>query len=236
MRLTLPAALVLASTVVFPAHADIFSIEAEAQYWNPDGSGSDSLTDMGEEMFPANWDRNGQLRLSASFQHFIPLIPNVRLETQELDFTGSSSGFDGRLDLGHDTFTLFYAPLDNDLTRLHFGVSLKRVRGYLERDIVDGPTTRDEIDADIPMVYLLLETSLPFTGLSVQGSGHFFSFDDNEIQDIEAAVRYRFLDNRMFEGYISAGYRSLNFKIDEGQRLQADYDFRGPFVSVNLRF
>lgn len=224
------------------AHAGLFSIEAEAQYWNPDASFSNSLNVSAQDMDFSVWRRDTESRLhvgglSVSFQHFLPLLPNIRLETQDIDFTGSLSGsIDSRLDLSHDTTTLFYAPLDNDITRLHFGLSVKRVKGFLAQNPSDSAAILDELSVTIPMGYLFVETSLPFTGLSVQGRGHFFSFRDNEVQDIEASIRYRFLDHWLFEGYVSAGYRSINIKIDEGQALQADYDFRGPFIALNFRF
>lgn len=233
------AAFVSMSSLAFVsvAQADILTIEAEAQYWHANGKGVDSLNFPDVELAETEWDRDGQLRLSASLQHFIPLVPNIRFETQTLDFHGfTEGGLPQRIDLGHETYTLFYAPLDNELTRLHFGLSLKRVRGYIERNSESGPSLREAIDADIPMAYLRAETGLPFTGLSVYGQGHFFAFDDNKVQDVEAGIRYHFIDTMMLDGYVSAGYRMVNFEIDEGERLQADYDFRGPFVSVNLRF
>ncbi|WP_194757036.1 TIGR04219 family outer membrane beta-barrel protein [Aliidiomarina indica] len=219
------------------AQADIFTLEAEAQYWHANGKGADSLNFPDVELAQTTWDRNGQTRFTASLQHFVPLLPNFRFDTQTLDFTGTTEdAMPQRLDLGHETFTAFYAPLDNELTRIHFGVSVKRVRGFIERNSEGGVTLREAIDADIPMLYLRAETGLPFTGLSIHGQGQFFAFDDNKVQDIEVGIRYHLIDTMMLDGYLSAGYRTVNFEIDEGERLQADYDFRGPFVSFNLRF
>ncbi|RUO36222.1 hypothetical protein CWE13_10170 [Aliidiomarina shirensis] len=222
-----------------PASADVlFSLEAEAQYWQADASGYHTYAQTVSSGDIYDWKKSGQLGFGATFTHFIPLLPNVKFETQELEFGGEhSNGVDTvNIDLGHETYTLFYAPFDNDLVAIHFGASLKQIDGYVGENygMSDQPLWR--IDEDVVSAYLKLAAGLPFSGLSVVAEGHIGSFGDHDLHDIQGAVRYRFLDSLVFDGYASIGYRSVKMDFENGNDFTTNYEFTGPFASVSLRF
>ncbi|EGN75306.1 hypothetical protein A28LD_1323 [Idiomarina sp. A28L] len=223
-----------------PVSADVlFSLEAEAQYWQADAGGYHTYAQTLDSGDIYDWKKSGQLGFGVTLTHFIPLIPNFKFETQELKFTGDYNTFETiSIDLSHETYTLFYAPFDNDVVAIHFGASLKQFDGYVAPNL--GMTHQPfwEIDEDVVSAYLKLAAGLPFSGLSVVAEGHFGSFGDNDLHDIQGAVRYRFLDSLAFDGYLSVGYRSIKIDFDDTTTFMTryQYDFTGPFASLSIRF
>lgn len=239
-KITAVAALITGGVMFSPiASADLlFSVEAEAQYWQADVSGGHA--------FPAvtwrdyDWDSSGQTRVSATITHFLPIIPNFKFDSQKLEFDGvlltDATQFTA-IDLSHETYTLFYAPLDNNLTAFHFGVSLKQIDGFAADNagMATGAMMYG-IKEDIYSGYLRGSFGLPFTGFSVVAQGH-FGIGDHDTHDIEAALRYRFMDTMLLDGFISLGYRSVKMHFnDEDSAFSSNYEFTGPFASLSLRF
>lgn len=232
------ASAVFAATAAAPAQADwIFGVYGEAQYWMTDTDGGYG----NEQSFNGfDFDDERQTRLSLALHHPIPLLPNIRLETQQLEATSplvqngdeSANLFDAQVDLGHETLTLYYAFLDNDLVSLHLGASAKRFDGYV-RDY-SGVTW--EVEETIPTGYAMVSGGLPFSGLSMYGRAHAFTFDDSELTDIEAAVEYRFLDSALLDGTLQIGYRVFNLELDNVAGVYSDLEFKGPFVGLELHF
>lgn len=220
-----------------PAKADwFFGVYAEGQYWAPEATGSYGTQNNQLEY---DLEDEGQMQLAVALHHPIPLIPNIRLERQEMETTGFRSGADSAtanqhtVDLQHDTVTLYYRLLDNQLARIHFGVSAKRFDGYVGETFSGNGYVVDET---IPTGYLMGSVGLPFSGLSVYGRGHLLAFDDNKVQDIEAGVQYRLFNTALLDGSIQVGYRAFNLELDNVAGLYTDFEFKGPFVGFQLHF
>ncbi|MGX5914927.1 TIGR04219 family outer membrane beta-barrel protein [Aliidiomarina sp. Khilg15.8] len=228
----------LLATAAAPAQADwIFGVYGEAQYWMTDTQGG-YATD--QSFSDIDFDDERQMRLALALHHPIPLIPNVRIESQQLETTAplvaggdpNVNNFDAQVDLGHETLTLYYRFLDNDLVGLHLGVSAKRFDGYVR----DYSGTTWDVEETIPTGYAMVSAGLPFTGLSLYGRAHAFAFDDSELTDVEAALQYRFLDSALLDGSIQLGYRVFNIELDNVGGLYSDLEFKGPFVGLELHF
>ena len=214
-----------------PAQADIlFGVYGEAQYWFTGTSGGygDSKAFNGYE-----FEDEEQLRLSVALHHPIPLLPNVRIETQDMKTTGQfTSGNTGELDLSHDSAIFYYTFLDNSLVRLHAGVAAKRFYGH----VADSSGNAWNLSETIPTAYALVGGGLPFTGLSAYARGHVLAIDSSSLQDIEIALEYRILDSVLLDGSIQVGYRYFNVELDDVAGLYSDVEFKGPFVGFQLHF
>lgn len=226
------AALALgALSVAQPVKADIlFGVYGEAQYWFTETSGGYGDSDA---FSTYNFDDENQLRLSVALHHPIPLIPNVRLETQDMSATMIASDGQGRdLDLSHDSAIFYYRFLDNTVARLHVGIGAKRFNGY----VADASGNGWDLNETIPTAYAMVGTGLPFTGLSVYARGHLLAIDSSSLQDIEAALQYRMFDTPLLDGSIQVGYRYFNVELDDVAGLYTDVEFKGPFVGFQLHF
>ncbi|WP_157957909.1 TIGR04219 family outer membrane beta-barrel protein [Aliidiomarina celeris] len=243
----------LAAMLVVPVsgHADLlFGVHGEVQYWQAENSGSFS---QNPNPFSWGWDDEGATRVSLSLNHFVPFVPNVMIQKQWLESSGSTphdfdlgigntvfqANANGSLqynwDLAHDTYTLYYRFFDNSLVGFHFGVAAKRFTGEME--VTDGNTAfRSPIDETVPMAYLRLNAGLPFTGLSVRAQGYPVSVGDHEVYDVEASLRYEFLDSLVLDGAIQIGYRVFNVAFEDASGLYTDFEMKGPFASISLHF
>jgi|SRR5690554_6905898 len=238
----------------FSTQADmLFGVHGELQYWQAENSGSFGFSPSQDEW---DWADEGATRLSLSFNHFLPLIPNVMVERQLLKTSGTlahtqnyaigdvvfpapTGGATAQLnsswDLGHDTLTLYYRFFDNSLIEFYFGVSAKKFNGDMTMNI-DGVTLNRAIDETIPMGYVRLTAGLPFTGLSLRAQGHPISIGDHESHDMEASLRYEFLDTLVLDGAVSVGYRTFSLKLDNAAGLYSDFEMKGPFINLSLHF
>ena len=214
-----------------PAKADIlFGVYGEAQYWFADTSGGYGAS---ESLTYYNFDDDSQLRLSVALQHSVPLIPNIRIETQNMKTTSwPPNGASSELDLSHDSAILYYTFLDNSLVRFHAGVAAKRFNGYVS----DAVGNSWNLSETIPTAYGLIGVGLPFTGLSAYARGHALAIDSSSLQDVEVALQYQFFDTLLLDGSIQVGYRYFNLELDNVAGLYSDVEFKGPFVGLQLHF
>ncbi|MBA3988698.1 MAG: hypothetical protein C0463_06175 [Idiomarina sp.] len=225
------SALALGLTTAAPAKADIlFGVYGEAQYWFAETTGGYGA---GENFSNFNFDDENQLRLSLALHHPVPLLPNIRIETQDLKSQlVTSNGSQGELDLSHDSAILYYTLLDNTLVRLHAGVAAKRFNGYVS----DTQGNAWNLNETIPTAYAMVGVGLPFTGLSAHARGHLLAIDSSSIQDVEVALQYRVFDTALLDGSVQLGYRYFNVELDDVAGLYSDVEFKGPFVAFQLHF
>lgn len=231
-HLVLGAILAISTALVSqPAKADLlFGIYGEAQYWLADTTGGYGDS---ENFNGFNFDDENQLRLSLALHHPVPLLPNIRIETQDMKATlANGNGSTGQLDLSHDSAIFYYSFLNNSLVRLHAGVAAKRFDGYVD----DGQGNAWELSETIPTAYALVGVGLPFSGLSVYARGHVLAIDSSSVQDIEAAVQYRVFNTPLLDGSIQLGYRHFNVELDNVAGLYSDVEFKGPFIGFQLHF
>lgn len=226
---------VIGAMVAQPVKADIlFGVYGEVQYWAPDTTGGFGAA----ESFPDyNFDDKNQLRLSLAIQHAVPLLPNIRIESQDMKAntpgTGEGNiGLPGEMDLSHKSAILYYTLFDNSLVRLHAGIAAKRFDGYVQ----DRAGNSWDLSETVPTAYGLIGAGLPFSGLSVYARGHFMAIGSNSIRDIEAAIQYRLFDTALFDGSVQLGYRHFNVELDDVDGLYSDVTFKGPFVGFQLHF
>lgn len=220
-----------ALSVAQPAKADLlFGVYGEAQYWFAETSGGYGAS---ESLSNYNFDDDNQLRLSVALHHPLPLIPNIRIETQDMKTTSwLADGATRELDLSHDSALLYYTFFDNSLVRLHAGVAAKRFNGYVSDAYGNGW----DLSETIPTAYGLVGVGLPFTGLSAYVRGHALAIDSSSLQDLEVALQYRIFDTLLLDGSIQVGYRYFNLELDNVAGLYSDVEFKGPFVGFQLHF
>lgn len=176
--------------------------------------------------------------------HPVPMLPNLKLNYTPLKFDGSGqSSFEFR---GH-TFTgevdskaefeqldivLFYNLLDAGLT-LDLGLNVKVIDGFV-RATEKTTGRKEEVDftAPVPMLYGNVGFDVPQTGIRLGLEGSAIRYSGHRLTDIKAGIRYTFAGVVGVE----AGYRALNFKLDDLKDVSADFKAKGPYLGVTARF
>ncbi|MEA3384247.1 MAG: TIGR04219 family outer membrane beta-barrel protein [Campylobacterota bacterium] len=193
----------------------------------------------------------------ADLNHFVPLIPNVRVEKQELKIDGSNSL--GSISFGNKNYTSdVTTTLDLSQTDLiaywgvpglnllsagildfNFGVDLKQFSGgvTLKSDNTE-PTTAD-MDFVIPMGYLAASIKPPFIPGEISASYKTISYKSSSISDIMAKISINLpIPLPLIDFKADIGYKEQTLVIDEdlSDSLKADIKFSGMFFGISAKF
>lgn len=239
-------ATLLTLSLLFPqvTNADTLALSAGGGIWNESASGTFQETtdpasvDVEENLF---WDTESQNYVYVTLEHFIPLIPNVRLSYTKLEHSGSGNtsfiydgaiyngDIDNNINIETIDLLLYYEALDS-VVSLDFGLNIRQLD--LDFDISDGTISDINTTSEtIPMLYALVGFS-PLPDLIISGEMYYVSYDGSTISDFTAKVAYT---TDFFVG-VEGGFRSQKYELDDVDGTDADLTFEGPFVGAYLKF
>ncbi|PCS22699.1 TIGR04219 family outer membrane beta-barrel protein [Candidatus Enterovibrio escicola] len=142
-------------------------------------------------------DANNQFSYYVALEHFIPLIPNVKVRHSSMQSMKFNTDFN-QMD-----FIAYYEILDNNLISFDVGLNLQSFNGRFNGQ---------KFNEWQPNIYSEVRLGIPATSISLFGSLSFGSYDKTTTVDGEVGT--------MFTLGVAAA--DLNFKT--GYRIQ-DYDF-----------
>src|SRR5690606_32943209 len=170
-----------------------------------------------------------------AFEHFVPLIPNVRLQQTDISLSNSAmitQGFvlDGvtygandtvssDFDLSHLDATFYYEILDN-WVNLDLGLTFRKFDGEVRFNSANSGSSSEKLDDTLPMLYAKAQFDLPFTGFYVAASGNYTAYDDSDVSDFTAAVGYM-SNGLLLDLGVELGLRELSVKLDGVSGLDA---------------
>ncbi len=228
LKLTL---LALGTSVCGLAQADVVGVKGDLSYWNYNGEANMAAQTSAPDQ---DLDRKGSAQLSLAIEHPIPLIPNakiryVNLKTQTENEVAGQPVYD--LDIDHTDFILYYEVLDNIVDAdIGFGAS------NLNGDVKTLGLNKTDIDKTIPVIYGSAGVKLPFTGLSAKAELLYSNVNDTKITDAQAELQYNFIDNLLVDVGLKAGYRILDIKLDDYEKNDLKFNFKGPYIGLDVHF
>lgn len=226
------------------ASADFLGLYVGAGSWSHDPSGSFDSTQGGSTQ---NIDMQSNVGLSKesetyawlAFEHPVPLVPNIRLETTPLKHEGTTSitgTFNGQsftssdhaiVDLSSTDIIPYWRILDN-WVNLDIGLVARKLDG--EFTLGSGGATA-KISETVPMLYVAAQFDLPLTGLSVGADLKTLSVGDNEYSDMRLRAMYE-----MGVVGFELGTRTTNITLKDASNVNADIDFKGMMFGMYLHF
>ena len=234
----------LALAAPLTSNADTLSISAGGGIWNTSSSGTFGKTtdptqvDVKDNLF---WGDESQGYLFATLEHFVPIIPNVKLVYTKVDQSGSGNtdfDYDGENYTGtvSNDFSLktmdliaYYEVLDN-VVSLDIGLNIRK----LDTDFSitsTGNSTTDSFSETVPMLYALVGAS-PIPDLIISGEISYVAFSGSSVSDITAKVAYT---TNFFVGF-EAGYRSQKYEFDDVSGNDANLTIDGLFAGAYVKF
>nr|WP_086939465.1 TIGR04219 family outer membrane beta-barrel protein [Thaumasiovibrio occultus] len=199
------SALVLA--MALPAHADVLALKAGVDAWAVDSKTNDVY---------GGDDTAGSYYVA--FEHFIPLIPNVRLRQTSVET--SALAFD------MTDVTAYYEMLDNDLIAFDLGLTLTNYS--------NGRFRAQQFDEWEPSIYGNVKIGVPATNFGLFTELNFGSFTDSSVVDAQAGLEYT-IGLVAADVNLRAGYRVIDndfgFVAGDG-KAWAD----GAFAGVEVHF
>lgn len=243
------ALLATALTLSSYAQADtVLGVHAGADFWRTSSSGGFANT---EQQQAFNFDKDSQYSYYVAFEHFVPVLPNLRiqynkLETQgpatldtDFNFAGedfsSGNAVQAGVDLSSVDYVLYYEILDNALVSLDLGVNAKHLKG----DITvrsDDRFASERVSQWLPMLYADAKVGILATGFDVFASGSATAWKDSHLYDFQAGIGYQLVDNMLIDVRVKVGYRVADLQLDDIDGIYSDLDFKGVFAGVHVHF
>ena len=213
------------------AQADVIGVKGDLSYWAYDGQANMAAQTAASDQ---DLERNGAAQLSLAIEHPVPLIPNakiryVNLKTQTENEVAGQPVYDINMD--HADFILYYEILDN-IVNADVGVGATTLNGH----VTTLALSKTDIDKTVPVIYATAGAKLPFTGLSAKGEVLYSNFNDAKITDAQAELQYNFIDNLLVDVGLKAGYRILDIKLDDYEKNDLKFNFKGPYIGLDIHF
>jgi len=234
-KITTPIVLAL-SVLSSNVNADSLGLYLGGGIWNHDPTGTYSTIGDGSINVETDLNYSGETDtyLYAAFEHFVPIVPNIRIEIASMGHTGTSGNtyfngiaVNGSSSINIDTTdTIAYWRLLDNWVNLDFGLNVRKFEG----DFTIGSETLS-VSETIPMLYVAVQFDLPFSGLSVGADINKISYSDVDYQDI----RFRALYEMGVVGF-EAGLKTTTIKLDNVDNINADLEFKGLMIGAFLHF
>jgi outer membrane protein len=242
----------LLSLLAPATYADTLGVQAGANYWDYDISGSvryktkdsDNDIDVNDDL---GYDNDTLTNFYVLFDHPLPAIPNIKISLTDIDTDANgrlsktvvfgdktfnvNEKVSSELKLDQIDFTLYYRILDN-VANFDLGLNVKYIdaKGTIRGDITGSES--NDISAPVPMVYAGVGVDLPFTGLSVSADGSVIGYQDSTFYDYTIRANY----TTPWRLGIDVGYRALKLDLDDFDDSFANVKFDGPYAGAYLKF
>jgi outer membrane protein len=239
----------------------VIDVTAGAGMWNAAPSGYVNGGSNGDTNFDletdAGLEESSNLYYYIDVDHFVPLLPNVRIERQELTMDATKSmniQFLGKnfnagdtktsLDLGQNDLSLYWGvPGLNLLTAgildVGFGLNLKQFNGSVELSNTNAGTENVDMDFVVPMGYLSATVDPPFIPAKVFASYKTISYKDSSLNDIAAKVMINLpIPLPLIDFTADIGYKEQSLTIDESlsDDINVDIKFSGVTFGISAKF
>lgn len=253
------AALTMAATSA-NAIAGLVDIEIGGGVWNAAPSGqitygktAPTEIDFADDL---NLDDTSNGYLYLRFDHFIPIVPNLRLEQQNYSTTGKgtvsatfgtvtlSGATETDVTLNQQDIILYWGiPGLNALTAgildIELGIDVKQIDGELT--LTDATNNTDTVDfsVPVPMGYAAVLVDIPFIPVGLEVSTKMLGVGDSKIQDSKAKVDVTLpLPIPLIELAVEAGMKQQTIQIadDLVDDLDMKFETSGIFFGANVKF
>ena len=216
--LSVPLAIAL-SVFSSVASADALDLYVGGGTWNHDPNGAfgtvgDADIDVESDL---GYSDESDTYFFIAVEHFIPMVPNLRVESSSLEHVGSATSlvFNG-VSVSGDSLTgldtidaiAYWRVLDN-WANFDIGLNLRKLDAEFSID-----AESISVSETIPMLYMSAQFDLPLTGLSVGADVNHISYSGVKYQDVRLRALYEI-------GVIG---------------FEADLEFTGLMVGAYLHF
>ena len=234
------APLVLALSVLSSnANADFLGLYVGGGVWQHDPVGTFGTTNVIDVSIDMETDLNysgeSDAYVYAAFEHFVPFVPNVRIESASMGHTGAATNLtfngvsaltgDSSINIDTADAIIYWRLLDN-WVNFDFGFNARK----LDADFTVGSESIS-VSSTVPMLYLAAQFDLPFSGFSVGMDINNISYSDVSYQDVRLRALYE-----MGVIGIELGLKTTTLELKGLDAVNADLEFKGAMVGAFLHF
>ena len=248
-------ALALGGLLATAAQADFVRVEAGVGMWNQSVSGDIEYQNDG--VFTTDtlgYDTETKPYAWMYVKHFVPILPNLRLEYAAVEFTGTSTQsfqFNGQtfatsadsiLTMDQLDAILYYNILDNTAwITVDVGLDIKSMSGQFQAN--SGASNVNETQTImLPLAYGRGRVEIPGTDIGFEAEVKYLGgYKDSKVSDMSIKADYTLVDMIPFVDLgIEAGYRTQTITLDATDISSLDtslgVDVDGVFLGIVGRF
>ncbi len=239
---------VMALSTAVQVQADVAGVTAGVEMWQADPTLRAGDNGIAQSLNGS--DKNAKA-FYVALEHPIPMLPNLALRRQSLDFDGSTTltadwRLDGvaftkgttlknQLELSYTDATLYYELLDNDLVSFDLGVSARFINADLMASTASNTASAD-ISVPLPMLYWNANVGIPATAASVFFTGNYVSYSDNSLFDARAGLAYDVIDAEVISVALKLGFQKFDLDLQDQDDIDAKLLADGAFLAVEVDF
>jgi outer membrane protein len=266
MKKLLTGAALATSLLVSNASAivGLVDIEVGAGIWSSQMSGT-----LGTDTLNVDFEKDLKLDASsntyffAKFDHFIPVVPNLRYENQALTVSGTgtlavpvaipglstglvaSAPTTSNISLNMQDLTFYWGvPGLNTLTLgildIEFGVDLKLIEGKLAFSAAGTESKVPDFSEPLPMGYLAAVVDIPFVDVVLEGSYKTLPLGDSgKVEEIKVKAAWTLpIPTPLIDWNIEGGYKQFSIELadDKISKTQFKIANSGIFYGLNVAF
>lgn len=211
--------------------------------WMPSLSGTATTTNS-IDFGTANMDdksASGNNYLYADFSHFVPVVPNIRIEKLSYNIDSKTISNSEKVDMKQTDIVAYWGiPVISTATagvlNLNVGVDVKNFKGTINT----APNSSDKsFDETLPLLYLNTRISVPFAPVNLEATAKLISYDGTKISDNEAKMSIKLPIPAPFVNFnLDIGYKTQNVTISDKlvSGLNTNLDTKGAFFGLNAKF
>ena len=244
----------LAGLLSTTAHADFIGLYA----------GVDGMYTKAEDSAGQSDDKFNAV-YNLAFEHPVPFVPNIKLRYSDFSKADSSlntsymntglagstgtnglllnpyAGLTGQYQVEVNSLDAigYYEILDN-IVSVDAGLGVKRVNTKETVRLSAGnvaTVAKNNYDETVPALYVAAGGKLPFTGFSAKAEVMAGQNSDADFSDINAEVKYNFIQNIALDLGAKFGYRVMTINFDDDSDSSFDkIEAKGPYLGLEAHF
>ncbi len=237
----------------------LVDIEAGVGSWITNSSGNFSYKgDKIDLEDTLGLKKSSNLYVYAQLDHFVPILPNIRVEHQSLKTDGKknlSTTFgnkrfvgltNSKSDLTQNDLILYWGvPALNTLSAgifdIDLGVGVKQIKGFIKLN-QKSSNTYEKAKLDIvtpPMAYLRARVEPPFLDVVLEASSKFTKYKDSSLSDSLAKVSICLpIPMPLIDFRVDLGYKMQKLKISErlSDNFNGEINNKGFIAGISAKF
>lgn len=246
-QLLLPMVIALAS---FQSEAATFlQVTAGANYWQSEAEVQ--AGEVADAQFTFTQKKESNHELFFTFEHALPLLPNVKYLTSDLNVTGQqllsqtyilggqtyrvASTLSADYQYDYSDYTLYYELFDNQVLEFDLGVTLKDIDAtYQVANINDASETSNRTASGIePYFYTSAKVKLPLLNLGFSSQ---LNVQDGSNYDVEFAIQYQLGNMPAIQPYIQLGWKKQEVDFEDFDSLYFKHSWDAAFAGIVFEF
>lgn len=229
--------------------ASIFEVTAGANYMKADATAQ--AGEVADAQFSLSQDGESTTELYLTLEHGLPLLPNFRYLTNDVEVAGRqtltqtyilsgqtyrvASVLSANYQYEYKDYSFYYELFDNSAIELDIGMTLKDIDATFSVANTTEANENSSRSASGVEAYLYTsgKVNLPLLNM---GLTSVLNIQDGSNYDFEVALKYQLGDSALIKPYVQLGWKKQEVDFDDFDSLYLNHSWDAVFAGVGVTF